>query len=414
MYPLKAAMLSPAVVKIVEDLDGLLHLGAQVGVLNLVRGPEARGEHCDREVDAPQRVPALRQAVAVLPEVLLQVRGQGKVRDHALELRGELRAALHLQFRDHALLRVLRRRGLVQQSLGQLVPVDLGEEILVAQEGEELHHFLEELLNLVVGEPLARLLENPIAERGHESCEGVLADVSVDEHLEGLLQRLLEQRVLREALLHDALEALVEVQERLDEGRVAQRLRLRRHLLRLLHALVHDLVSPVGDVRAEGLRDGVQAVVHQGEHAVHPGQVISLVVVEEVDHAGLLFQQLLLRLREQRLDHDVIQLRLRRPVEVVRHTQLLGVERGLRLAQVLRERVLGDPARGLSHEVVARRRQERLLEFSVVHVGAAQAKVDEHIDDALNQILINMLALALEIDHAQQRVPGVLLALLEH
>lgn len=38
-----------------------------------------------------------------------------------------------------ALLGILGGRRLIQEPLGELVPVDLGEKILVAKEGEELH-----------------------------------------------------------------------------------------------------------------------------------------------------------------------------------------------------------------------------------------------------------------------------------
>mmetsp|Transcript_34778 Transcript_34778/g.92148 ORF Transcript_34778/g.92148 Transcript_34778/m.92148 type:complete len:382 (+) Transcript_34778:726-1871(+) len=342
--PLQAPVLRLAVVEVVEDLDRLLHLRAEVRVLHLVRRPVARRQHRRAEVDAAERPLALRQPLAMLPELLLEIGGQGQVVDHALKLGRELRSALHLQLRDHALLGVLRGRGLVEQALRQLVPVDLREQVLVAEEREEFHHLREEDLNLVVGEALAGLLQDPVAEGGHQRGEGVLADVTVDEDFEGLLERLLEQRVLREALLHNTLESVVEVQERLDKRRVPQSFGLGGHLLRLLHALVDDLVAPVGDVLPEGLRDGVEAVVDQGEHPVHTPQVLALVVVEQVDDAGLLLQELRLGLCEKRLDDHVLQLGVRRPVQVVGHPLLLGIQGDLGLAEVLREGVLGQPA----------------------------------------------------------------------
>mmetsp|Transcript_30471 Transcript_30471/g.86952 ORF Transcript_30471/g.86952 Transcript_30471/m.86952 type:complete len:439 (+) Transcript_30471:440-1756(+) len=341
--PLQAAVLRPHVVEVVEHLDGLLHLRVQVGVLYLVRRPEARRQHRHAEVDAAQSGPSLVQVVAVLPELLDEVPGQREVVDHTLELRGELRAALHLELRDHALLGVLRGRGLVEQALRELVSVDLGEQVLVAEEGEELHHLGQQLLDLVVGQPLAGLLQDPIAERRHQRGEGVLADVAVDEHFESLFQRLLEQGVLREALQDDALEAVVQVQERLDEGRVPEGFGLGGHCLSLLHALVHDLVAPVGDVLPERLRDGLETVVHQREDPMHAGQVLALVVLEEVDHCGFFLQQLRLGLRQQRLDDHVLEPWLRRPVQVVRHPLLLCVHCRLGLAQVLREGVLHEP-----------------------------------------------------------------------
>mmetsp|Transcript_13074 Transcript_13074/g.35720 ORF Transcript_13074/g.35720 Transcript_13074/m.35720 type:complete len:263 (-) Transcript_13074:1017-1805(-) len=262
MDPLQPAVLGPAVVEVVEDLDGLLHLGVEVCVLHRVGWPEARRQHSDAKVDAAQGRPALVQLVAMVLELFLQVRSQRQVVNHAFQLRGELRTALHLQLSNHALLRIFRSRGLVQETLRKLVPVDLGEQVLVAEKGEQLHHLQEQPFDLVVGEALAGLLEDPVAERRHQAGEGVLADVAVDEDFEGFFEGLLEQRVLRETLLHDALESVVQIEEGLDEGWIREHLGLRSHLLLLLHPLVHDLVAPVRDVLAEDRGDRVKTVVH--------------------------------------------------------------------------------------------------------------------------------------------------------
>jgi len=61
-------------------------------------------------------------------------------------------------------------------------------------DGQRLHLF-ELVLERLVRELLARLLEQVVAEVGEELCGLRLADVLVDEDLEGLLHRLVEDAV---------------------------------------------------------------------------------------------------------------------------------------------------------------------------------------------------------------------------
>mmetsp|Transcript_5016 Transcript_5016/g.12784 ORF Transcript_5016/g.12784 Transcript_5016/m.12784 type:complete len:323 (+) Transcript_5016:59-1027(+) len=126
--PCQPPVLGPQVVKLLEDLDALRHGPRQRELHELVGRPEARGQHVDRQVD---RRLLLRVVVQVLDEPRLRVLGQLQVRHHALHLGGELGAALLLQPREHGPLVVLVRGPVEQKPLGQLLPVELGEEVLV-------------------------------------------------------------------------------------------------------------------------------------------------------------------------------------------------------------------------------------------------------------------------------------------
>lgn len=96
----------------------------------------------------------------LVPDVIneggLHVTRQIHVGHHALELRGELRAAPELQLRDHCTLRIVARRPREQQPLRQLLLVELCKDVLVREVGEEPHHLLELVVEGVVREALSR------------------------------------------------------------------------------------------------------------------------------------------------------------------------------------------------------------------------------------------------------------------
>ena len=107
---------------------------------------------------------ALLLAVVVLFELRLVVHADAQVVEHALHLPRELRAAALLQLRDHELLVLVAGRPLVEQALGQLVPVDLREEVLVDEVREELHGLLQVRLDILVAELHAARLQDAVAE----------------------------------------------------------------------------------------------------------------------------------------------------------------------------------------------------------------------------------------------------------
>ena len=164
------------VVEALEGLDALHELLGQVEVVRLVRGPEARGEDLHAQVGVELDL----LVVEVVGEGGLHVAREVHVGDHALELGGELRAAAQLELGDHAALRVVRARAREEQPLGQLLLVELGEDVLVAQVAEEAHHLLELVLERLVAQPLARLLEQVVAEVGEQLRRRRLANVLVD------------------------------------------------------------------------------------------------------------------------------------------------------------------------------------------------------------------------------------------
>mmetsp|Transcript_38230 Transcript_38230/g.117462 ORF Transcript_38230/g.117462 Transcript_38230/m.117462 type:complete len:233 (-) Transcript_38230:215-913(-) len=97
VHPPQPAVRGAQVVKGLEGLDALQHLLWQVELVRLVRGPEAGGEHLHRQVGVELELLVL----DVLGEGGLDVLRQVHVGHHALQLRGELRAAPQLELGDH-------------------------------------------------------------------------------------------------------------------------------------------------------------------------------------------------------------------------------------------------------------------------------------------------------------------------
>ena len=115
---------------------------------------------------------------------------EGTPRTH--HLARELGPASQFQLADHESFRVVRRRSLIQESLRELVPVDLREEILICEIREQLHRLLQEGFHVFVAQLFSTALEDTITKRRHELRVRVLADVPVREFHKGLLERFLE------------------------------------------------------------------------------------------------------------------------------------------------------------------------------------------------------------------------------
>ena len=97
---------------------------------------KAGSEHVHRKFDAVY----LAAAAHRVTEGLLCVSGDLHVHEHALELRGELVAALDLELADHRALGVVRDGAPAEQSLGQVLLVILFEDVLLLKVAEEHHH----------------------------------------------------------------------------------------------------------------------------------------------------------------------------------------------------------------------------------------------------------------------------------
>mmetsp|Transcript_11650 Transcript_11650/g.41954 ORF Transcript_11650/g.41954 Transcript_11650/m.41954 type:complete len:390 (-) Transcript_11650:1148-2317(-) len=189
-------------VEVLERLHALDHLLRERELHELVRRPKPGGEHGDLEVNlGPALVlvlghPLLERGAVVIPREL-------QVRDHALHLRRELRAALLLELREDRPLVVVVGALVEEQPPRQLLAVKLREEVLVADVRQQPHDLLERLLHGVVAELLAAaLLEQVIAKRREQLRGRAPGDALVAKHLERLLQRPVEQRVVAEAVAH--------------------------------------------------------------------------------------------------------------------------------------------------------------------------------------------------------------------
>eukprot|EP00962_Isochrysis_galbana_P049600 scaffold21095_cov129-Isochrysis_galbana.AAC.4 len=188
-------------------------------------------------------------------------------------------SSFELELCDHRALGVVAGRAGEQQPLRQLLLVELGEDVLIGQVAEEAHHLLQLVLERLVAEPLARLLEQVVAEVGEELGGGRLADVLVDEHLERLLHRLVEDGVPLEAAL---------VRPRADELRVLvvdveQLLHVRHQVaLRVGRLLLHESQPDVRDVLPHDVGDGRQAGRDAREEPEHAAEVLNLIVEEEL------------------------------------------------------------------------------------------------------------------------------------
>mmetsp|Transcript_42661 Transcript_42661/g.140136 ORF Transcript_42661/g.140136 Transcript_42661/m.140136 type:complete len:707 (-) Transcript_42661:8-2128(-) len=401
VHPPQPAVRGAQVVKGLEGLDALQHLLWQVELVRLVRRPEAGGEHLHRQVGVELELLVL----DVLGEGGLDVLRQVHVGHHALQLRGELRAAPQLELGDHRALRVVARRARQQQPLRELLLVELGEDVLVGQVAKEPHHLLQLVLERLVREPLARLFEQVVAKVGEQLCGGALADVLVDEDLEGLLHRLVEDVVPLEAPLlgprpHQLGVLVVDVE---------QLLHVRHQVaLGVDRLLLDEREADVGDVLAHDVCDRRQPGGDAREEAEHPRQVLRLVVEQQLLAAGvLLLEQLLLRVLQQLLLAHLEQLLLGRGVQVVGHAVLLLLEPVLGLAHVLRKGVVPRPLCRLARVVVRGRREEHLLKVGRVRLerGARAAHLDEDVDDRLDELLVHLLALALAPHQLQDRRP---------
>ena len=134
--------------------------------------------------------------------------------EHALELGGELAAALGLQLADHVLLRVVREALVEQEALGQVLLVVALEDVLLLQVAEEDHGLVEQLVDLGLGQALDALAQLVVDEEREVLGR---ARVQVDEVLEVGVDALPEELVVGERGAQEEVEALLQVQQRLDE-----------------------------------------------------------------------------------------------------------------------------------------------------------------------------------------------------
>mmetsp|Transcript_11008 Transcript_11008/g.29312 ORF Transcript_11008/g.29312 Transcript_11008/m.29312 type:complete len:201 (+) Transcript_11008:1036-1638(+) len=164
----------------------------------------------------------------MLVKLRLLLASQLQIRHHSLHFGGELCTALLLQLREHDALVVVRGALVMQQPPRQLLAVKFRKQVLVAHVREQLHRLLEALLNELVAQLLAagtcggrRRRTALLQQRVAESCKQLGAarsgDSLVDERFKRLLQALVKQAGVLEALLHVRVELVVEHDDVLDK-----------------------------------------------------------------------------------------------------------------------------------------------------------------------------------------------------
>mmetsp|Transcript_23744 Transcript_23744/g.77363 ORF Transcript_23744/g.77363 Transcript_23744/m.77363 type:complete len:746 (+) Transcript_23744:257-2494(+) len=373
-------------VVLAEHLAAARHRRGQVAAAGDLGRPEARREHLHRQVDRLDLARAVGGA-----ELVLRVGRHLHVHEHALELGGELVAALLLELLDHRALDVVRDGAAAEQPLGEVLLVVLFEDVLLLQVAEEHHHLVEHCLDLVLRRA-AHALAHLLVDKEGDVLGRAL--VEVDEVLEGRVQRVEEGLVSTEGALDDALVLVSQREQSLDKlDRVARGARLLRH----------QLLPPSLDVPRHELADHAQPVGrrHSAEELVRPLEVWYAVVLEHGHDARVLHlcEGAHVLGDELPLDH-LVEPPLGRLVEVVCDPLVLLAQPRLRLAHVLGGRVLGEALVRLLAVKVRRRLEEGYLKVALVDV---LAELDEHGSDCLDDASLDRLGAPLPVDQVEHR-----------
>jgi hypothetical protein len=143
------------------------------------------------KIDAVEKVGVGLLQVAL--ERFHRVGGELHVGEHALELGGKLITALGLELGDHVPLGIIGHGATQQEALGEVLLVVLLEDVLLLDEAEEHHHLVEDRLHFLFAHSLEPLAQLVVDEERNELGRLV---VSVDEALEGLVDRVLEVLVV--------------------------------------------------------------------------------------------------------------------------------------------------------------------------------------------------------------------------
>ena len=366
-------------VLVLEDLAAFRNLRRQRALATDLRRPKARREHVHCQLDAVH----LRAAAVGEPKGVLRVGRRFHVDKHALELRGELVAALVLELGDHRALGVVRDRPAAQQPLRQVLLVVLLEDVLLLQVAEEHHHLVERLLDLLLRRalhPLAQL----VVDKERDVLGGVL--VKVDEVFERLVQRVGELLVVFKGLLNHLLVLVAQRQQPLHV----------QHRVALVLLLLHQLGATRLHVRRHNLanhREARRRLRHALEELVHARQVLHFVVLEH-HHAARVFHlcQLPHMSRNQLALGHFLDLWLCARIKVVRHAVLLLEQPPLCLLHVVGRRVLRQVLVRFDLVKVGRALQEGLLEVLAVDL---QPQLEQHACDRLDQPARDHLASAL-------------------
>mmetsp|Transcript_31817 Transcript_31817/g.61229 ORF Transcript_31817/g.61229 Transcript_31817/m.61229 type:complete len:652 (+) Transcript_31817:470-2425(+) len=369
-----------------EDVNALVDgLGQCAGCGSLSR-PEAGGEHVHSQLN----VADARGAFVRVAEGLLRVGRHLHVEKHALELGGELIAALLLELADHQALDVVGGRAAAEQPLGQMLLVILLEDVLLLQVAEEHHDFVEQRVNLLVRGAAHALAHVLVHEEGDVLWRSL---VEVEEELKRLVERVVELLVPVKGALNDSRVLVAQLQQLLnvEDGLLAELLVAHELLAKPLDVLGHDLshhAQPVG------------RHLDAPEEAVGALEVGGALVLEHRDDARVrhLGKRAHVLGDEFALRH-LAQLGVGARVEVVRHALVLLSQPLLRLAHVVGGRVLANVLARLARIEFGSRLQKGLLEVLLVDLAR---ELDEHLGGRLDEAALDHLARALSSDQVEQ------------
>mmetsp|Transcript_15659 Transcript_15659/g.59562 ORF Transcript_15659/g.59562 Transcript_15659/m.59562 type:complete len:465 (+) Transcript_15659:446-1840(+) len=393
MLPLQSSVIRRIVVVLLEYAHTSCHLRRQGDVHGRVRWPVPGGKHLDAKLEL--------RFYAFILQVDIKLRSlvvaNGQVIEHSFHLPGELSSAGKLELADHHPFPVVGGRALIEKPLGQLVSVDVPEQILLREVSKEPHQLGQAFFYLLIGHLLAARLQDAIAVGAQKRRRLVLPDVAVHHFDKRVLHGLLEQAMAAELLLHQLRVLVVEVEERLDEDMILAGVLVA--LFDASPACAYNFHALVLNVLPYELRHGVQAIGDLSEEREHSTEVLqSIICQERTAAAALFFEELLARrLQELRLHHSE-QAVFGTIVEILGHPLGLRTQRLLRPDQVRRRRLRVEPF-GRFHPVVAGGAlQELLLEVPRVHIQGRHSNVLQEADAIAHSLLIDDAALALLVD----------------
>ena len=175
------------------------------------------------------------------------VPGDVHILEHALELGGELRAALGFEPRDHALLRIHARGFTQQQALGEIFFVKSLEDVFALNVPEQRHGSVQDVLELILRLALTRAPQLAVDVLSDELRRPVRP--LVHERLEALLDHGRELLVAAEGFRRHVVSFFLQLQQ------------LTHHVLVVL-LILHDGDAPGAHRGPERRTQPVQTPIH--------------------------------------------------------------------------------------------------------------------------------------------------------
>mmetsp|Transcript_2907 Transcript_2907/g.8203 ORF Transcript_2907/g.8203 Transcript_2907/m.8203 type:complete len:222 (+) Transcript_2907:1092-1757(+) len=168
-------------VELFEVLTASLKLTWKIALTAKLCWPRAGRQHLHRKLNA---VKIRSSAIAMHLVIMHSVSACLYVCEHALQLAGELITTFSFQLDKQHSLRVIRNSPPRQQTLGQVLFVILLKHILLLEESEEHHDFIQHNLCIIFSHSLKTSSQLVIHEQGDELRR---SQVQVDEVLKCLI-----------------------------------------------------------------------------------------------------------------------------------------------------------------------------------------------------------------------------------